>query len=238
MARYRPDGTIEFLGRIDHQVKVRGHRIELGEIEASLVEHPQVREAAVLAKAYGTGDMRLVAYIACAAAASLPVAGEDRPTVDLEISGEELRPFVKQSLPEYMVPSTFVFLARLPRTPNGKVDRNALPAPDFTSLPQTRYVPPRTPIEERLAGIWAEVLKLEHVGVEDDFFELGGHSLLATQILSRVRAAFKLELPLRALFEATTVASLAKVVEAAEWLGAEHSVPTPAGSLEYEDFEL
>ncbi len=130
----------------------------------------------------------------------------------------------------------FVFRERLPRTPNGKVDRNALPVPDFTRMPQKRCVPPRTPTEERLAAIWEEVLKLERVGMEDDFFELGGHSLLATQILSRVRAAFAVELPMRALFEATTVASLAKAVEAADWLGAQHSAPLPAGSPEYEDF--
>ncbi|MGH8612555.1 MAG: AMP-binding protein, partial [Gammaproteobacteria bacterium] len=237
-ARFRHNGTIEFLGRVDHQVKVRGHRIELGEIEARLAEHPRVREAAVLARADGDGDKRLVAYIARSAAAPLPVSGEDKPAGDSDVSGEELRAFLKQSLPEYMVPSTFVFLERLPRTPNGKVDRNALPAPDFTSLPQARYVPPRTPTEERLAAIWAEVLKLERVGVEDDFFELGGHSLLATQILSRVRAAFGIELPMLVLFEATTVASLAKAVEVAQWLGAERSAEPPTGALEYEDFEI
>ncbi|MGH8863688.1 MAG: amino acid adenylation domain-containing protein, partial [Burkholderiales bacterium] len=171
-ARYRSDGAIEFLGRIDHQVKIRGHRIELGEIEARLVEHPLVREAVVSARACGAGDQRLAAYIVPVATSSPLLSGENKPAGSPGISTEEVRTFLKQSLPDYRVPSTLVFLEQLPRTPNGKVDRNALPAPDFTHLPQTCHVAPRTPIEAGLAAIWAEVLKLERVCVEDDFFEL------------------------------------------------------------------
>lgn len=236
--RYQVDGTIEFIGRVDHQVKVRGHRIELGEIEARLAQHPQVREAAVVVKAYGAGDKRLVAYIACSNTGLLVDDVGGKPTGASVVSSEELRVLLKQSLPEYMVPTAFVMMQQLPITPNGKVDRKALPDPDFTSQLQTRFVAPRTPTEKRLAAIWAEVLKLEQVGVEDDFFDLGGHSLLATQILSRVRDAFEAELPLRLLFEATTVASLATAVDAALWLEREPSNQLPLDASEYEDFEV
>ncbi|MGH8547298.1 MAG: phosphopantetheine-binding protein, partial [Methylococcales bacterium] len=203
-----------------------------------LVEHPLVREAVVSARAYGAGDQRLAAYIVPVVTSSPLLSGENKPADGPDISTEEVRTFLKQSLPDYMVPSTLVFLEQLPRTPNGKVDCNALPAPDFAHLPQTCHVAPRTPVEEGLAAIWAEVLKLERVGVEDDFFELGGHSLLATQILSRVRAAFGVELPFRVLFEATTVVSLAKAVEVARWLESGPSTAPPSGSSEYEDFEI
>ncbi|HEX8695435.1 MAG TPA: amino acid adenylation domain-containing protein, partial [Longimicrobium sp.] len=192
--RWMADGTLEYLGRLDVQVKVRGFRIELGEIEVRLAEHPEVREAVVLAREDPPGDRRLVAY----------VVGE--------VETDVLRAYLRQSLPEYMVPSAFVVLEALPLTPNGKVDRKALPAPELASA-EERYVAPRTPVEEVLAGIWAEVLRLERVGVRDNFFELGGHSLLATRVVSRVRAVFDVELPLRAIFEAPTVARLAVRVE-------------------------
>jgi amino acid adenylation domain-containing protein len=192
------DGRLDFIGRMDHQVKVRGFRIEPGEIEARLAEHPGVREAVVLARedpAFGMpGEKRLVAY----------VVGEAR--------AEALRAHVRQSLPEYMVPAAFVFLDALPLTPNGKLDRRALPAPDLASA-EERFVAPRTPGEEVLAGIWAEVLRLERVGVKESFFELGGHSLLATRVVSRIRELFGVEVPLRALFEGPTVAELAGRVE-------------------------
>ncbi|HEX2077170.1 MAG TPA: amino acid adenylation domain-containing protein, partial [Longimicrobium sp.] len=193
LARWRPDGTLEFLGRNDHQVKVRGLRIELGEIEAALRGHGSVADCVVMARA-DAGEQRLVAYV---------VGG---------VEAAELRAHLRRSLPEYMVPSAFVFLDALPLTPNGKVDRKALPAPELAPA-EDRYVAPRTPVEEVLAGIWAEVLRLERVGANDSFFELGGHSLLATRVVSRVRELFGVELPLRALFEGPTVAELAGRVE-------------------------
>ncbi|MEO6194012.1 MAG: amino acid adenylation domain-containing protein [Thermoanaerobaculia bacterium] len=205
LARRMPDGTIEFLGRTDHQVKVRGFRIELGEIEAALLSLPAVREAVVLARE-NRSEKRLVAY----------VAGD--------VAAEELRRSLRERLPEYMVPAAFVKLAALPLTVNGKVDRQALPAPDGQSL-DVEYVAPRTPVEEVLAGIWAEVLGVERVGVADHFFDLGGHSLLATRVMSRLRAAFGVEMPLRDLFEAPTVEALAARVEATRRTGAKLTVP-------------
>ena len=196
LARYLSDGSIEFLGRIDNQVKIRGFRIELGEIEAILSQHLFVRETVVLAREDSPGDKRLVAYV---------VSNQDQVC-----TGSALRNFLKEKLPEYMVPSGFVFLDALPLTPNGKVDRKALPAPD-QSRPELEQsvVAPRTPIEEIIAEIWAEVLKLGKVGIHDNFFDLGGHSLLATQIISRVRDAFQMDIPLRTLFEKPTVEELA-----------------------------
>ncbi|WP_437675105.1 amino acid adenylation domain-containing protein [Sorangium sp. So ce131] len=198
LGRYRDDGTIEFVGRRDHQVKLRGYRIELGEIEARLAEHPAVQEAVVVVREDRPGVKRLVAYVA---------AGAPAP------SGEALRAWLAARLPEYMVPTAFVLLPALPRTPNGKVDRRALPAPEAGDA--LDHVAPRTATEELLAGIWAEVLGVERVSVEDSFFDLGGHSLLLTQILSRVRRVLDVELPLRALFETPTVAAQARAVEAA-----------------------
>ncbi|HYG63315.1 MAG TPA: amino acid adenylation domain-containing protein, partial [Thermoanaerobaculia bacterium] len=206
LARRLPDGMVEFLGRTDHQVKVRGFRIELGEIEAALLSLPGVREAVVQAREDAPGDRRLAAYVVA------------------DVAAQELRRSLQERLPDYMVPATFVTLAELPLTPNGKVDRKALPAPERQSAPEM-YLAPRTPVEEVLAGIWAEVLGLERVGVDDHFFELGGHSLLATRVMSRLRAAFEVELPVRDLFEAPTVADLAARVEAARRTGAELTVP-------------
>jgi acyl carrier protein len=196
-ARYLPDGNIEFLGRMDDQVKIRGYRIELGEIETVLGQHSSLREAVVLAREDSPGDRRLVAYVV--------TAGGSAP------SANDLRSFLQQKLPEYMVPSVFVFLDSLPLTPNGKLDRKALPAPDQTrpELEET-FVAPRTPVEETLASIWAAVLKVDKVGIHDNFFELGGHSLLATQLISRIRETFKIDLPLRSLFEAPTIYGLAQ----------------------------
>jgi amino acid adenylation domain-containing protein len=200
LARYLADGNIEFLGRIDDQVKVRGYRIELGEIEAVLGQHPAIQQAVVLAREDSPGDKRLVAYTV-AAAGSAP-------------SANELRSFLQQKLPEFMVPSAFMFLESLPLTPNGKLDRKALPAPDQSrpELDET-YSSPRTPVEELLAQIWSDVLKLDKVGIHDHFFELGGHSLLATQLISRIRDTFKIDLPLRSLFEAPTIYGLAQRIQ-------------------------
>jgi acyl carrier protein len=199
LGRYMPDGNVEPLGRADLQVKIRGFRVELGEIEAVLGQHPSVREAVVIAREDVPGDRRLTAYV---------VSQERQAT-----PGGELRAYLKERLPNYMLPSAFVLLEALPLTPNGKVDRRALPAPDKTTQEQqSRYVPPRSPLEERLAGIWAEVLRVERVGIHDNFFDLGGHSLLATQLISRLQDAFQVKLPLRSFFVAPTVAELAVAV--------------------------
>ncbi|MCP4661388.1 MAG: amino acid adenylation domain-containing protein, partial [bacterium] len=195
LARRLPDGTIEFLGRIDHQVKLRGFRIELGEIEAILGEHPAVRETAVVVHELD----QLVAF----------VVSDEEPALEMA-----LRDLMKATLPGFMVPSALVFLDALPLTPSGKVDRAALgrragPARDAL---RADFVAPADPTEELLVGIWAEVLQREQVGAEDDFFDLGGHSLLATQVVSRVRETFGVELPLLKLFEASTLAELARIV--------------------------
>jgi amino acid adenylation domain-containing protein len=200
-------GVLEFLGRTDFQVKVRGFRIEPGEIEAVLREHEGVRECAVLVRE-DAGENRLVAYVAGAAEA------------------DDLREHLRRSLPEYMVPAAFVLLDALPLTPNGKLDRKALPAPELAPA-EDRYVAPRTPTEEVLAEIWAEVLGLDRVGVEESFFDLGGHSLLATRVVSRVRKRFGVELPLRALFEHPTVGELARVVAESEAVAQAGPVPEP-----------
>jgi amino acid adenylation domain-containing protein len=209
LGRYRPDGALEFLGRIDHQVKIRGFRVEPGEVEATLGRHPAVRECVVVARTTDAGSHHLVAYIGLQSRSEPPGAGE-------------LRSFLKGSLPEYMIPTTFVALARLPLTPTGKVDRNALPPPE-SSRPEVTaaFALPRTPLEHTLALMWAEILGLERVGIDDNFFELGGHSLLATQVASRVRETLRVELPLRQLFEAPTVAELATVLT-------KHVQPHPA----------
>ena len=197
LARYLPDGNIEFLGRIDNQVKIRGFRIELGEIDAVLTQHPAIQQAVVLAREDTPGDRRLVAYTV-ATSGSTP-------------SAHQLRSFLQLKLPDYMVPSAFVVLDALPLTPNGKLDRKALPASDHIRPEfDDAFAAPRTPVEEILANIWAEVLKLDTVGIHDNFFDLGGHSLLATRVVSRIRDSFKLDLPLRTLFEAPTIRGLAR----------------------------
>jgi amino acid adenylation domain-containing protein len=196
LARYLADGNIEFLGRVDSQVKIRGYRIEPGEVEAALTQEPSVREAVVIAREEQRGDKRLVAYVVLS----------DKSTVTTSI----LRNFLKDKLPNYMIPSAFVIMDSLPMTPNGKVDRNALPVPESVQENmEVPFVAPRTPVEEMLAGIWREVLGLKEVGINDNFFELGGHSLLATQVMSRLRKAFRVEVPLRSLFEMPTIEGLA-----------------------------
>ncbi|HKV10095.1 MAG TPA: amino acid adenylation domain-containing protein, partial [Thermoanaerobaculia bacterium] len=208
LVKRRPGGELEFLGRIDHQVKVRGFRIELGEIESVLSRFPGVREAVVLVRDEG-GDRRLVAYVA-------GDAGEG-----------ELRRGLRERLPEFMVPSAFVRLDALPLTPNGKVDRKALPAPE--RIEGEPGAAPSSSAEEILAGIWSDVLGAGSVSVHDDFFALGGHSLLATQVVSRVREAFAVELPLKAVFERPTVAGLAAAVEALRRGDAVEAPPLAAG---------
>ncbi|HLL47283.1 MAG TPA: amino acid adenylation domain-containing protein, partial [Longimicrobiaceae bacterium] len=199
--RWKADGRLEFIGRVDEQVKVRGFRIEPGEIEAALSAHAEVREARVIVREDEPGEQRLVAYV---------VGGAD---------ADAMREHLRRSLPEYMVPAAFVALDVLPLTPNGKLDVKALPAPDWAPA-EGRYVAPRTPAEEVLAEVWAETLRLERVGVTASFFELVGHSLLATRVVSQVRRVFGVEVPLRALFEGPTVAELAGRVEEIRRAGA------------------
>lgn len=200
LVRYRPDGTLEYISRMDYQVKIRGFRIELGEIEALLNQHPGVRETVVLAQEKVQGDKRLIAYIVT--------------DQKLAPSINDLRRFLKQKLPDYMVPSVFVPLEALPLTPNGKVDRNALPVPDHVCPDiDVAYVMPRNEVEQTIAKIWQDILGVKQVGIHDNFFELGGHSLLATQVISQMRKVFQVELPLRHLFEAPTVADQAFTIQ-------------------------
>jgi amino acid adenylation domain-containing protein len=199
VGKYKASGEIEFLGRVDGQVKVRGYRIELGEVEAVLSEHAAVEAAVVVVREDAPGKNQLVAYVVRRAAAA-------------SVEGSELRAALREKLPEYMIPSAFVMMEELPLTPNGKVDRAALPAPEQVAR-GGEVVAPRTPIEELLVTLYAEVLHVERVSREDNFFELGGHSLLATQLISRIREVFQLEVPLRALFDYPTVAELSAVLE-------------------------
>ncbi|WP_394842177.1 amino acid adenylation domain-containing protein [Pendulispora brunnea] len=201
-ARFHPDGTLEFLGRWDNQLKIRGFRIEAGEVETSLRAYPGVQDAVVVARE-DSGTPRLVAYVVSSSSAA--------------IDGDRVRAFLKTRLPDSMIPSDFVSLDRMPLTPNGKVNRKALPAPERAVRAPTAR--PRTPTEERLAEIWAEVLGVTLVGVDESFFELGGHSLLATRAVSRVRRALGIELPLRSLFDHPTVAELAREIDARRAVG-------------------
>lgn len=213
LARWRSDGTIEFLGRLDQQVKIRGFRVELGEIETVLSQHPDVQEAIAVVREDTPGNKTLVTYVIPRQATPIP---------------NELRDFLKTKLPDYMIPAFFVPLETLPLTPNGKVDRQALPDP-YASQRQIEvgFVPPRTATEETLATIWSNVLGIEKISIRDNFFELGGHSLLATQVLSRLQEAFSIQLPLRQLFDRPTIAELAEAVmsqqlEQAESAALEH----------------
>ncbi len=194
LGRYRPDSVVQCLGRVDHQVKLRGFRIELGEIEAVLMQYPGIRQAVTDVRESASGDKRLVAYL---------VSEETAPAVS------EIRAFLKTRLPEYMVPSAFLLLDRLPVSPNGKLNRRALPTPDDAHTGMEReFVAPTTPVEEAVAQIFAEVLEIRQVGRNDDFFELGGHSLLATRVVSRLRDRFQIEMTPRFLFESPVVCEL------------------------------
>ncbi|HKR15459.1 MAG TPA: amino acid adenylation domain-containing protein [Pyrinomonadaceae bacterium] len=207
LCRYLPGGEIEFLGRIDDQVKLRGFRIELGEIEAALSSHDAVEQAAVVVREDNEGDKRLVAYIV--AAGEQPVNGESALLQD------NLREYLKAQLPEYMTPQLFVMLAALPLTPNGKLDRRSLPAPDYSQARAKNYQAPTTETETIVAEIWSDVLGEQQISVDDNFFSVGGHSLLATQVVSRLRQRFEIELPLRVMFESSTIAELSLAVELA-----------------------
>ncbi|MBC7541698.1 MAG: amino acid adenylation domain-containing protein, partial [Candidatus Sericytochromatia bacterium] len=197
LVRYLPDSNLDYVGRVDFQVKVRGFRIELGEIESALLSQPGVREAIVQVREDQPGDKRIVAYLTAGSAAGIdPVA---------------LKTALKTRLPDYMVPSAFVVMDQLPLTPNGKIERKALPAPEWRGT-QTEKVLPRNVVEQLLADIWAEILDIRDIGVFDNFFELGGHSLLATRLVSRVRDTLSIDLPLRRLFESPTIATMAETI--------------------------
>ena len=199
LARYLPDGNIEYLGRIDNQVKIRGYRIELGEIEETLRQHPAVQDAAAIARDDGSGNKGLVAYV---------VLDPDKlPSIS------NLRGYLQEKLPEYMVPSAFVTLESLPLTPNGKLDRHALPQKCDRVSEETAFTEPQTPTEKELAQIWMAVLELEKVGTNESFFDIGGHSLMAMQLVSRVRMRFGVELPLYDFYAAPTIQNLAELVE-------------------------
>jgi amino acid adenylation domain-containing protein len=205
LARPAANSDIAYLGRLDYQVKIRGFRVELGEIEARLAEHPDVRKVVVMPWDRGHGDVRLIAYVA-------PDPRRDAPH---EERIRDLRTFLREHLPEYMVPSYIVLLDELPLTPNGKIDRRALPA--VNAAPprlEEAKLKPRTPAEERLATIWQEALDVERIGVRDNFFELGGHSLVLTQVAARVRQGFGVELPLRSLFNAPTIEGMVRAIAA------------------------
>ena len=201
LACWRADGVLDFLGRADHQVKIRGFRIEPSEIEAVLLSHPAIAQATVIAREDRPGDKRLVGYV-------VPASGQSTDPASL-------RAHLGQSLPDYMVPAAIVLLNALPLTPNGKLDRKALPAPDLTASTNA-WRAPRTPQEEILCSLFAETLGIARVGIDDDFFALGGHSLLVTRLVSRIRAALEVELPIRSLFEAPTVTRLAQRLDGAQ----------------------
>ncbi len=198
-ARRLPDGNIECLGRVDHQIKIRGFRVEPAEIEAALRQHPAVKRALVVAREDVPGDRYLVAY--------LVPSGVVAPT------RSEIRDLLKQTLPDYMLPSEYVVLEEIPLSPNGKVDRRALPPPNQDRRePRLGCVAPRTPVEDLLATIWREVLHIQQISVYDNFFELGGHSLLAIQVSARLRNTINLEIPLHHIFDKPTIAQLATVI--------------------------
>jgi acyl-CoA synthetase (AMP-forming)/AMP-acid ligase II/acyl carrier protein len=199
LAKYLPDGNIEVLGRLDFQVKVRGFRIELGEIESQIKGLEAVSNCVVVLREDRPTDQRLAAYYVC----------KDGQTV----SESEVRRQLQANLPEYMVPQHFEELSSIPLTPNGKVDRQALPKPQAAGASEQGYVAPRTEAEQEIAAVWQAVLNCERVGVNDDFFELGGHSLLATQVISRINKLFNIQLPLRRFFEAKTIEALAEVID-------------------------
>ncbi|WP_418027853.1 non-ribosomal peptide synthase/polyketide synthase [Paenibacillus sp. JJ1722] len=197
LARWLPDGNIEYLGRIDHQVKIRGYRIELGEIEAQIIKVDGVKESIVMARADQQGDYHLAAYY----------------VAEKEISGSMMLNLLNEKLPNYMIPSYFIQLQNMPLTPNGKIDRKALPAPEDSLQSRADYVAPRTWVEVKLAQIWQDVLGLEQVGVKENFFEIGGHSLRATTLASKIHKELNKLLPLRSIFEAPTIEQLAAIIE-------------------------
>ena len=219
LCRYLPDGKIEYIGRIDNQVKVRGFRIELGEIEAILQQYPDIKETIVIAQENDKQDKYLVAYIVC----------------NQEISASLLREYLGEKLPDYMIPNSFVFLDQFPLTPNGKVDKQALEVPDFENQRENEYIAPKNDTQIKLVNIWQQVLGIEKIGINDNFFSLGGHSLLATQIISRIRDQFQIDFLLKDLFEHPSIEKLSKYVEMLDSLSKMNDNPIDE---DYESIEL
>src|SRR6185369_10886395 len=226
LARYQKDGNIEFIGRNDFQVKIRGMRIELGEIEATLRQYETVNEAVVTLRQDPSGEKRLVAYVTV------------NPGCTIE--ARQLRDYLRGKLPEYMLPAAFVALTSFPLTVSGKINRLALPAPETNLETEEGYIAPRGALEEVLATIFAEVLKLERIGIRDNFFDLGGHSLSATQVVSRVREAFRVELPVRKIFEQPTVEGLAQALrdDQGEWIERTAELLLQVSSVSDKDAEI
>jgi acyl carrier protein len=222
LGRWLPGGNIEYLGRNDFQVKIRGFRIELGEIEARLAEYPGVRNATVIAREDSPADKRLVAYY----------------TAEADVKAQELRHHLTASLPEYMVPAAYVRLETLPLTPNGKLDRKALPAPDGQFYAARGYEAPQGEIEETLAQIWSDLLKIERVGRYDNFFELGGHSILVIRMLVIVNKQFDVSLTVKTVFEETTCASLGAHIDLLMALRRKLPVDESVNEEEYMEGEL
>jgi acyl carrier protein len=214
IGKYRRDGTIDYVGRADGQIKVRGMRVELGEVEVAIAAHPLVGQTAVLVHDAPDGSQELVAYLVGSDSGSAPQSAE-------------LRRFLRTRLPQFMVPAHFVWMDRLPVLPSGKLDRQALPRPAANGdASDSRGTPPRNETEEKLVAIWREALHADRIGIEHNFFDLGGHSLLAVQVIARIRRDFGLELPVRSLFEEPTIASLAAAVERAQAAGRQMRMPT------------
>ncbi|MGB7606716.1 MAG: amino acid adenylation domain-containing protein, partial [Lutisporaceae bacterium] len=210
LARWNTDGTVDFIGRNDYQVKIRGYRIELGEIEEQLTKHPLIKEAAVLPNEDKHGNKYLCAYIVCED--NIPAA-------------KDIRQYISQDLPEYMIPSYFVPMSKLPLTPNGKLDRKALPEPEDTMTANTEYVAPSNAVEEKLATMWKEVLEVPKIGIHDNFFELGGHSLKATYLTSMIENEFDVEVPVKMIFETPTIGAIAAYIENARISKKNHILP-------------
>jgi acyl-coenzyme A synthetase/AMP-(fatty) acid ligase/acyl carrier protein len=204
-ARWLPDGSIDFLGRVDNQVKIRGYRVELGEIEGLLTDHGAISQAAATVHESAQGDLRLVAYVVPAPTAAT-------------VTAKELREYLRGELPHYMIPEEFVILDRMPYTPNGKLDRMALPAAERISAGHADFVAPETSTEQALAELWQRILRIDRIGIKDHFFDSGGHSLHAMQLVARVRERFGVQLPLKNLFERPTLGGLAEAIDALLWL--------------------
>jgi amino acid adenylation domain-containing protein len=203
LGSYLPDGNVEFLGRIDNQVKIRGYRIEPGEIESVLNFHPEIIRAVIVAREDHPGNKRLIAYIVLR---------------DRQFPISELSRFLEGKLPSYMIPTSFVMLDELPLMPNGKLDRGALPPPDYSKgISEEYYLPPRTATEKSVAGTWSELLGIKTIGIHDNFFEMGGHSLLATQVVSRLNKTYNISIPLRSFFEVPTISGLASLIQDICW---------------------
>jgi acyl-coenzyme A synthetase/AMP-(fatty) acid ligase/acyl carrier protein len=225
LVRYLSNGSVEFLGRVDDQIKIRGYRIEPVEVEEVLRQHEAIRSAFVTAHSENGSEKRLAAYVAV--------------SPGFELTASELRDFAHDRLPDFMIPSLWVMLDELPLTPNGKVDRRALPAPDHVRpRDENTYVAPRNVDEEILAQLWSEILGVDTIGVNDNFFDLGGHSLLATQLVSRIRKKLDVEMPLRGVFEAPTIAGQAERIEALRWSAVELETVAAGAEGEREIGEL